>query len=120
MIQVLGQAAPLGTAGGGMGSSILLLVAILGIFYFLLIRPQQKQAKEHASLLASLKKDDHIVTASGLFGRIWAVKDTTLVVEIAKDIRVEMEKSAVRRKVADSAAGGEATEGEADAKGRKR
>ncbi len=120
LLHTLGQAAPSGVAGGGFGSSILLLVAILGIFYFLLIRPQQKQAKEHASLLASLKKDDRVVTASGLFGRIWAVKDTTLVVEIARDVRVEVEKSAVRRKVAEAAADSDTTEGDADAKGRKR
>ncbi|MBN1337408.1 MAG: preprotein translocase subunit YajC [Deltaproteobacteria bacterium] len=119
LIQTLGQAAPSGAAGGGFGSSILLLVAILGIFYFLLIRPQQKQAKEHASLVAGLKKDDRVVTSSGLFGRIWAVKDTTVLLEVAKDVRVEVEKTSVKRKVA-AASDSESSEIETDAKGRKR
>jgi len=87
-----------------MGQSIFLLVAILGIFYFLLIRPQQKQAKEHQSLLTSLKKDDRVLSASGMHGKIWAVKDDTVIVEVARDVRIEMDKSAIRRRLDEPAA----------------
>jgi preprotein translocase subunit YajC len=94
--------APAGPAGGGMGGTLFMVVMIVGIFYFLLFRPQQKQAKEHQSLLASLKKDDHVVTASGFHGKIWAVKDDTVILELARDVRVEMDKGSIRRKLGES------------------
>ena len=90
--------------GAGMGQTLILVAMIFGIFYFLMFRPQQKQQKEHQALLSSLKKDDRVVTSAGLFGKIWAVKDDTLILEIARDVRVEVEKSSVRRKVSDKAA----------------
>jgi preprotein translocase subunit YajC len=92
------------TGGAGMGQTLILIAMIFGIFYFLMFRPQQKQQKEHQALIVGLKKDDRVVTAAGLFGKIWAVKDDTLILEIARDVRVEVEKSSVRRKVADKAA----------------
>ncbi len=92
---------PAPTGGAGMGQTLFLVVMIVGIFYFLLFRPQQKQAKEHQALLDSLKKDDRVVTSSGIHGKIWAVKDDTVIVEIARDTRVELDKSAVRRKATD-------------------
>jgi preprotein translocase subunit YajC len=85
--------------GAGMGQTLILIALIFGIFYFLMFRPQQKQQKEHQSLLAGLKKDDRVVLASGLHGKIWAVKDDTVVLEIARDVRVEYDKSSVRRKI---------------------
>jgi preprotein translocase subunit YajC len=91
--------APAVASGGGMGSTLFMVVMIVGIFYFLLFRPQQKQAKEHQSLLASLKKDDRVVTAAGIHGKIWAVKDDTVILELSRDVRIEMEKSSIRRKV---------------------
>lgn len=94
--------APAGPGGGGMSSTLFMVVMIVGIFYFLLFRPQQKQAKEHQSLLSSLKKDDRVVTTSGMYGKIWAVKDDTLILELARDVRVEMDKSSIKRKLTDS------------------
>jgi len=91
------------TGGAGMGQTLILVAMIVGIFYFLMFRPQQKAQKEQQALLASLKKDDRVVMASGFHGKIWAVKDDTLIVELARDVRVEIDKSAVRRKVADEA-----------------
>ena len=89
--------------GAGMGQTLILLAMIVGIFYFLMFRPQQKQAKEHQALLAALKKDDRVVTSAGLHGKIWAVKDDTLILEIARDVRIEIDKSSVRRKAGDKA-----------------
>ncbi len=94
--------APAGAVGGGMGSTLFMVVMIVGIFYFLLFRPQQKQAKEHQALLSALKKDDRVVTGSGFYGKIWAVKDDTVILELARDVRVEMDKGAIKRKITDS------------------
>ena len=93
--------APASPVGGGMGSTLFMVVMIVGIFYFLLFRPQQKQAKEHQTLLSSLKKDDRVVTASGIYGKIWAVKDDTIILELSRDVRVEMEKGSIKRKLTD-------------------
>jgi preprotein translocase subunit YajC len=88
-------------AGGGLSQTLFMVVMIVGIFYFLLFRPQQKQAKEHQTLLAGLKKDDRVVTGAGIHGKIWAVKDDTVILELSRDVRVEMDKSSIRRKVTD-------------------
>ncbi|MFH1465973.1 MAG: preprotein translocase subunit YajC [Pseudomonadota bacterium] len=87
------------SGGAGMSQTLILVAMIFGIFYFLMFRPQQKQQKEHQSLLASLKKDDRVVLTSGLHGKIWAVKDDTVIVEIGRDVRVEYDKASVRRKI---------------------
>lgn len=93
--------APAQSPSGGFLSTLPLLVAILAIFYFLMIRPQQKQVKEHQALLASLKKDDRVVLGSGLHGRIWAVEDDTVLLEVARDVRIRADKASVRRRIAE-------------------
>ncbi len=65
------------------------------IFYFLLIRPQQKKTKDHREMLNQLKKGDRIVTGGGIHGRITGVSDTTLTVEIADKVRVKMNRGNV-------------------------
>ena len=90
---------PPSPVGGGFGQSIFLIAIILGIFYFLLIRPQQKQAKQHQALLAGLKKGDRVLTSSGIYGKVWAVKDDSVILEVARDVRIEMDKTSVRRKM---------------------
>ena len=86
-----------GFAEGGLGLMPIILVMV--IFYFLLIRPQQKRAKQHKEMLAALKRGDKIVTNGGLTGTIIkAVDDSeTIEVEIAKDIKVNV----VRTMIAD-------------------
>lgn len=91
--------APAQAAGGGMSQTLVMFAMIAGIFYFLLFRPQQKQAKEHQALLAGLKKDDRVVTSAGMHGKIWAVKDDTVILELGRDLRVEMDKASIKRKV---------------------
>ena len=84
---------------GGTGPSpFSMLLPILGmllIFYFLMIRPQQKRQKEVQKMLGALKKGDRVLTASGLYGTVSGVKDDVVVVQIADDVKVEMIKSAV-------------------------
>lgn len=84
-------------APGSPFASMMPLVFIFGIFYFFLIRPQQKRMKEHQALLADLKKGDEVVTAGGIVGKITRVEATgdTLVVEIAKGVEVSVIRSTV-------------------------
>ena len=65
-------------------------ILIFVIFYFLLIRPQQKKAKEHRDMIANIKKGDRIVTSGGIYGRVTGMDDTTLTVEISEKVRVKM------------------------------
>ncbi len=80
--------------GGGL-MSFLPLIIIFVIFYFLLIRPQMKRAKEHRQLVASLEKGDEIVTNGGLLGRITNVGDTFVTVELADNVSVKIQRHAV-------------------------
>jgi preprotein translocase subunit YajC len=68
------------------------LLLILGVFYFLLIRPQQRQAREHAELIEQLKKNDQVITASGIHGRIEDIQGDQVRLEIAPGVLVRHEK----------------------------
>jgi preprotein translocase subunit YajC len=86
--------------GGGGGGEFLSLVPILLMFvilYFLLIRPQLKRAKEHRQMIAALQKGDEIVTGGGELGRITRVGDNYLGVEIASGVEVQVQKSTVQQ-----------------------
>ena len=65
------------------------------IFYFLLIRPQQKRQKEHQRLLSDLKTGDKVITTSGIHGLIANVKETTFLVKIADNVKIEVDKNAI-------------------------
>lgn len=65
------------------------------IFYFLLIRPQQKRSKQHQQLMSSLKTGDRVVTSSGIHGLIANVKETTFLLKVADNVKIEIDKSAV-------------------------
>jgi preprotein translocase subunit YajC len=87
-------------AGGGPGGfdliSLMPLVLIFVVFYFLLIRPQQKKMKAHRELIGALKRGDKVLTAGGIIGTVVKVEeDNLLLVEIAKDIRVRVARSTI-------------------------
>jgi preprotein translocase subunit YajC len=85
-----------GTAKGPSGiMSIAPLIVLFVIFYFLLIRPQQKKSKAHKEMLSEVKQGDNIITTGGIHARVTAVSDETLTVEIANNIRVKISKTAV-------------------------
>ena len=90
----MGQAGGAGQSGGGFASFIPLILMFV-IFYFLLIRPQQKKTKQHREMVNNLKKGDRIVTSGGIHGRITAVGDTTLTVEISDKVRVKLNRGNV-------------------------
>ena len=86
---VLAQAVP-----GGL-EQMLPLVMILVVFYFLLVRPQQKRAKEHKELIEALKKNDQVVTTGGLHGRVVDLTDSMVSLEIAPNVIVRHERSQI-------------------------
>jgi len=71
------------------------LIFMFVIFYFMLFLPQRKQQKEHRDLLASLKKNDEVVTASGIHGTIVNVKDTTVILRVDDNVKIEVEKTSI-------------------------
>jgi len=66
------------------------LILMFAIFYFLLIRPQQKKQKQHRQVLSSLKKGDRVITSGGLYGRITGLTDTVVTLEISEKVRVKV------------------------------
>ncbi|MBA2743916.1 MAG: preprotein translocase subunit YajC [Chthoniobacterales bacterium] len=89
------QAASPAPAGPNPLASFVPIILIFIIMYFLLFRPQMKRQKEQAAMASSLKTGDRIVTASGIHGMISNVKDRTVIVKIADNVKIEMEKSAI-------------------------
>jgi preprotein translocase subunit YajC len=99
---VLGQCAQQPEGGGGSGGLLSLwpIALIFVIFYFLLIRPQQKKQKQHQKMLESIKKGDRVVTSGGMYGTVVGVKENAVVLKIAENVKVEFAKSAVTHIVA--------------------
>jgi preprotein translocase subunit YajC len=82
------------SAQGGL-LSFLPLIVIFVVFYFLLIRPQMKRAKEHKSLVAQLANGDEVVTSGGLLGKVTHVGDSFVTVELAENVKVKLQKHAI-------------------------
>ena len=89
------QGAGAGSQGGGI-ESILLILAMFAVLYFLMIRPQMKRAKEHKALIDGLQKGDEVVTSAGILGRITKVDDQHVTVVIAADVEVQMQRQAIQ------------------------
>ena len=89
-------APPGGASGpGSIAIQLIPMVLIFAIFFFLLIRPQQRERKRREAMLASIKKGDRIVTTGGLIGTVVGLGDQTLTLKIADSVRVECLRSAV-------------------------
>ena len=83
-------------AGTGMGSTIMMIVLMIAIFYFLMIRPENKRKKQAEEMRNSLKKGDWLTTIGGVYGRVVSITDRTVVIETSEDrVRVEFLKSAI-------------------------
>ena len=99
MMNFLAYALGGGTGGaggqGGAFGAFVPLILMFAIFYFLLIRPQQKKSKQHKALLSSLKKGDKIVSSGGLHGVITGVTDDVITMEIAPKVRVKISRNSV-------------------------
>ncbi len=92
------QAAPAAAAGGDMTStltSMLPLLLMFGVLYFVMIRPQMKKQKEHRSMVDALAKGDEVATAGGFLGKVTKLGDSYLNVEIANGVEIQLQRSAV-------------------------
>ncbi len=95
MISVAHAQAAAGGAQGNLLTSFLPLVAIFAIFYFLLIRPQQKKQKELNNLINNLQKGDEVLTVGGIIGRITALDEHYVEIEIANNVAIKMQRTSV-------------------------
>jgi len=84
-----------GSTGGGGMSSLIMMAVIFGIFYFIMIRPQQKKAKEHKQMVEELKKGDRIITAGGMYGTVENLSPTTLTIKIAEGVKVKITRGSI-------------------------
>jgi preprotein translocase subunit YajC len=75
--------APQGGGGGGMISTLIMFGAIFAIFYFMIIRPQQKRAKEREKMLSTIQKGDKIITSSGMHGTVVGIEEKTYLVQVS-------------------------------------
>ena len=93
-----------GSAGQGIMGMLIPMVLIFVVLYFMMIRPQRKKAKEHESMLTSIKKNDHILTNGGIFAIVDKVKEKEIIVKIDEksDVRMRLAKSAIAGLVKDS------------------
>lgn len=92
------QTAPAAASGGDMGSSLmsmLPLVLMFVVLYFIMIRPQMKKQKEHRAMIDALAKGDEVMTAGGLLGKVNALSEGYVTLQIANGVEVQMQRSAV-------------------------
>jgi len=102
VLNIILQAAPSPGGGGGGTQMIVMMLLIVVVFYFFMIRPQSKKQKEIRKFRDGLQNGDKVITAGGIHGRIKEVKDDTILLEIAENVRIRVEKSSVYATAADT------------------
>ncbi len=96
MLHLLAMAPPQGGGGeGSLVSTLLMFALIIGIFYFMILRPQQKRQKEREKLLSAVKKGDKVITAGGLHGTIAGIDEKTVLIQVADNVKMKFDRSAV-------------------------
>lgn len=91
----------LDSPASGFPSGIMMIPVMIAIFYFVLWRPQQQEAKDQQKLVAGLQRGDRVVTAGGIHGRVHEAKADTLVLEVSPNAYLTVDRDTVRRKVSD-------------------
>ena len=92
-ILLMGQ--PNQAEGPGLMSNIILFGSIILIFYFMIIRPQQKRTKERQKLIDSMKKGDKVVTSGGMYGTIAGLDEKTVLLQIADNVKVKLDRNSI-------------------------
>ncbi len=100
MLNIILMAQPQGQEANPL-MSFLPLILIVVVFYFFMIRPQMKRQKETRQFREGLKKGDKVVTTGGIYGKIISVQETTVNLEIAKDVHIKVDKNGIVRDMAD-------------------
>jgi preprotein translocase subunit YajC len=100
LLSILLQAPAAGGASNYTG--ILMMVLIFVVFYFFMIRPQQKRQKEIKKQRDAMQAGDKVVTSGGIYGKVKEIKDTTVIVEIAENVRIKVDKNSVFASAEDS------------------
>lgn len=98
MSMLLAMSPPSGGAQGsegGLFSTLIMFALIIGIFYFMILRPQQKRQKEREKLLAAIEKGDKVITAGGLHGTVAGVDEKTVLIQVADNMKLKFDRSAV-------------------------
>ena len=101
LLQTQAPAAPGQQGGMGAYSGILMMVLIFVVFYFFMIRPQTKKQKEIRAQREAMKQGDRVVTSGGIYGKIRDIKENTITVEIAENVRITVDKNSVFATAAD-------------------
>ena len=109
LAQAIPEPAPGGDGGGGGFGFFLPMIALFLLMYAIIVRPQQRQQKEHRKMLTEIERGDQVVTSGGIHGRVTGISDDVLTVEIAERVRVKLNKSAVSSRTSAKPAGREAT-----------
>ncbi len=94
LLSIILQATPAPT-GASQYSGILMMVLIFVVFYFFMIRPQQKRQKEIKKQREAMQAGDRVVTSGGIYGKVKEIKETTIIVEIADNVRIKIDKNSV-------------------------
>ena len=92
----MGQS-PCGGGAGSVATQLVFFAAIFAIFYFLLIRPQQKQKRERGALLSAVKKGDRVVTTSGMHGTVVGLDEHTVTLKVSDQVKLQFDRSAIGR-----------------------
>jgi len=94
-VNIIFAMAPQNGGGGSMISTLIMFAAIFAIFYFMIIRPQQKRAKERDAMLNAVQKGDKVVLSSGIHGTIVGIEDKTYLIQVSDNVKIKFEKTAV-------------------------
>ena len=89
------QAAP-AAGGGSLMSTLLFPIILIGVMYFLMIRPQMKRAKEHKAMIEALQRGDEVVTAGGVLGRINKINENYVTLEVASNVEIQVQRPSVQ------------------------
>lgn len=87
--------APQGGEGPSLISNLILFGSIIAIFYFMIIRPQQKREKERQGMLSALKKGDKVVTGGGIHGTVMGLEEKTVLVQVADNVKIKVERGSI-------------------------
>ena len=95
MLNLIAMAPQQGGGSGNMIQTIIMFGAIFAIFYFMIIRPQQKRAKDREKMISNLQKGDKVITTGGMYGTIAGIEEKTILVQISDNVKVKFDKSAI-------------------------